>query len=55
MIVTTAVLQLVWVVSYQNVRQTFPIDSLLSAVFLNVKAIREIGEVKETSQRHLKE
>lgn len=45
----------VWAVSYQNVRQTFPIGSLLSAVCLNVKAIREIGGVKETSQRHLKE
>lgn len=45
----------VWVVSYQNVRQTFPIDMLLSAACLNVKAIREIGGVKETSQRHLKE
>lgn len=45
----------VWAVSYQNVRRTFPIGSLLSAVCLNVKAIREIGRVKETSQRHLKE
>lgn len=45
----------VWAVSYQNVRRTFPIGSLLSAVCLNVKAIRKIGGVKETSQRHLKE
>lgn len=45
----------VWAVSYQNVRRTFPIGSLLSAVCLNVKAIREIGRVKETSQGHLKE
>lgn len=45
----------VWAVSYQNVRRTFPIGSLLSAVCVNVKAIREIGGVKETSQSHLKE
>lgn len=45
----------VWAVSYQNVRRTFPIGLPLLAACLNVKAIREIGGVKEASQRHLKE
>lgn len=56
MIAFAAVLQLVsgmfpiMYSCFQNARQTFPIDSLLSAVCLKVKAIVEIGGVKETSQ-----
>lgn len=35
---------------HPNVRQTFPIYSSLSAVWLNVNAIREIGQVKNISK-----
>lgn len=56
MIAFAAVLQLVsGLLFYQDVRQTSPIGSLLSAVCLNVKAIGENGGGKETSERHLKE
>lgn len=46
-----AVLQLVSLLRfYHNVRQTFPVGSLLSAVRFNVRAIGKIGGGKETSE-----